>query len=110
MTPAPAPAPVSYTHLDAGYVTVLVEMIAGASATPGLGPEVAARIRPWTEFAQRAIDGALADSPFGSVPVSYTHLDVYKRQERGRAPFPGARSPCRPRPAPRRRPARHCRR
>jgi len=67
--------------LDAGYVTVLVEMIAGASATPGLGPEVAARIRPWTEFAQRAIDGALADSPFGSVlpsrDVAYGVVALY---------------------------------
>src|SRR5665213_162234 len=36
--------------LDAGYVTVLVEMMAGASSTPGLGPAVAARIGPWTEF------------------------------------------------------------
>ena len=23
----------------------------------------------------------IKDAPFGSVPVSYTHLDVYKRQE-----------------------------
>ena len=38
--------------LDAGYVTVLVEMIAGASSTPGLGPEVSARIGPWFDFAQ----------------------------------------------------------
>ncbi|HWE67759.1 MAG TPA: TetR/AcrR family transcriptional regulator [Acidimicrobiales bacterium] len=53
--------------LDAGYVTVLVEMIAGASSTPGLGPEVAARIGPWTEFAQAAIERMLADSPLGSL-------------------------------------------
>src|ERR1700722_5881283 len=33
--------------LDAGYVTVLAEMIAGASATPGLGAEVAMRIQSW---------------------------------------------------------------
>jgi len=67
--------------LDAGYVTVLVEMIAGASATPGLGPEVAARIRPWTDFAQRVIDGALADSPLGSVlpsrDVAYGVVALY---------------------------------
>jgi AcrR family transcriptional regulator len=67
--------------LDAGYVTVLVEMIAGASATPGLGPEVAARIRPWTDFAQRVIDGALADSPLGSVlpsrDVAYGIVALY---------------------------------
>jgi AcrR family transcriptional regulator len=53
--------------LDAGYVTVLVEMIAGASATPGLGPEVAARIGPWTDLAQRAIEKALGGSPLGSL-------------------------------------------
>jgi len=67
--------------LDAGYVTVLVEMIAGASATPGLGPEVAARLKPWTEFAQRAIDTALADSPLGSVlpseDVAYGIVALY---------------------------------
>jgi AcrR family transcriptional regulator len=67
--------------LDAGYVTVLVEMIAGASATPGLGPEVAARIGPWTDFAQRAIDDALGDSPLGSVlpsrDVAYGIVALY---------------------------------
>jgi AcrR family transcriptional regulator len=49
--------------LDAGYVTVLVEMIAGASSTPGLGAEVAARIGPWFDFAQRALDGSVGGSP-----------------------------------------------
>jgi AcrR family transcriptional regulator len=53
--------------LDAGYVTVLVEMIAGASSTSGLGAEVAARIAPWTQFARRAIDDALGNSALGSV-------------------------------------------
>jgi AcrR family transcriptional regulator len=53
--------------LDAGYVTVLAEMIAGASSTPGLGPEVAARIGPWTEFAREAIESALGDSPIGTL-------------------------------------------
>jgi AcrR family transcriptional regulator len=57
--------------LDAGYVTVLVEMIAGASSTPGLGPEVASRIEPWTEFAQGALASNLGDSPIGSLlPMS----------------------------------------
>jgi AcrR family transcriptional regulator len=67
--------------LDAGYVTVLVEMIAGASGTPGLGPEVATRIKPWTDFAQRAIDSALAESPLGSVlpsrDVAYGIVALY---------------------------------
>ena len=42
--------------LDAGYVAVLVEMIAGASSTPGLGPAVSARLGPWFAFAERAVD------------------------------------------------------
>ncbi len=53
--------------LEAGYITVLAEMIAGASATPGLGAEVAARITPWTEFARRAIDASVGSSPLASV-------------------------------------------
>jgi len=67
--------------LDAGYVTVLVEMIAGASSTPGLGAEVAARIGPWTEFAQSAIESTLADSPFGALlpagDVAYGIVALY---------------------------------
>jgi len=53
--------------LDAGYITVLVEMIAGSSSTPGLGPEVAARIQPWRDFAQSSIESSLGDSPLSSV-------------------------------------------
>jgi AcrR family transcriptional regulator len=53
--------------LDAGYVTVLVEMIGGASATPGLGAEVAARIGPWTAFAQEALEKTLGESPLGTL-------------------------------------------
>jgi AcrR family transcriptional regulator len=53
--------------LDAGYMTVLVEMIAGASSTPGLGGEVAARIGPWKEFAQTAVENSFGGSPLGTV-------------------------------------------
>jgi AcrR family transcriptional regulator len=53
--------------LDAGYITVLVEMIAGATSTPGLGPEVAQRIQPWREFTQSTIERTLVGSPFGSI-------------------------------------------
>jgi len=67
--------------LDAGYVTVLVEMIAGASSTPGLGPEVAQRIGPWFEFAERAVATTLAGSPLGSVlpggDVAYGVVALY---------------------------------
>ncbi len=53
--------------LDAGYITVLVEMIAGTSSTPGLGPEVAARIQPWRSFAQTSIEACLGSSLLTSV-------------------------------------------
>jgi AcrR family transcriptional regulator len=61
--------------LDAGYVTVLVEMIAGAASTPGLGPEVAARISPWTAFAEDAITSLLESSPFATIlpPADVAH-------------------------------------
>src|SRR6202451_4098078 len=49
--------------LDAGHVTVLVEMITGAESVPGLGQQVAARVAPWREFAEAAVRGALASSP-----------------------------------------------
>jgi AcrR family transcriptional regulator len=49
--------------LDAGYISVLAEMIAGSSSTPGLGAEVAARIAPWRAFAADAVRDTLADSP-----------------------------------------------
>jgi AcrR family transcriptional regulator len=50
------------SDLDAGYITVLAEMIAGASSSPGLGAEVAARIGPWRSFAQDAIERSLGGS------------------------------------------------
>ncbi|MHB8457962.1 MAG: TetR/AcrR family transcriptional regulator, partial [Acidimicrobiales bacterium] len=54
-------------ELDAGYITVLVEMMAGSSSTPGLSSEVAARIGPWKEFARTAIEASLGDSPLGTL-------------------------------------------
>ena len=36
-------------------MAVLAEMIAGASSTPGLATEVAARIAPWRQFAADAL-------------------------------------------------------
>ncbi|MHB8189911.1 MAG: TetR family transcriptional regulator [Ferrimicrobium sp.] len=53
--------------LEAGYVTVLAEMIAGASSTPGLSAEVAARISPWKQFAEQIINSVLGDSALGSL-------------------------------------------
>jgi AcrR family transcriptional regulator len=67
--------------LDAGYVTVLVEMIAGAGSTPGLGPQVAARIGPWFDFARQAIETTLGRSPLASVvptgDVAYAVVALY---------------------------------
>lgn len=67
--------------LDAGHARVLAEMIAGAMSDPDLGAEVAARIAPWTQFAQEAITTALGDSPVASfVPaadVAYSIVALY---------------------------------
>ena len=53
--------------LDAGHIAVLAEMIAGASATPGLAPEVAARIAPWRQFASDTLGGVLSDTPLAAI-------------------------------------------
>jgi AcrR family transcriptional regulator len=67
--------------LDAGYVTVLVEMIAGASSTPGLGSEVSARLGPWFAFAQHAVETTIGESPLGTVvpagDVAYGIVALY---------------------------------
>jgi AcrR family transcriptional regulator len=53
--------------LDTGDANLLVEMIAGASSTPGLGAEVKARVVPWSDFAAQAVDSVVEDSPFAAV-------------------------------------------
>lgn len=53
--------------LDLGYISVLAEMIGGASSTPGLGPEVAARIAPWRHFTARALQDVLAGTPLAQL-------------------------------------------
>jgi AcrR family transcriptional regulator len=67
--------------MDNGYVTVLVEMIAGASATPGLGAEVVSRIAPWRDFARRTIESGLSDSTLGPLlpldELSYAVVALY---------------------------------
>lgn len=49
--------------LDSGDAAVLVEMIAGAASTPGLGAAVKERIAPWNDFAVAALESVLALSP-----------------------------------------------
>jgi AcrR family transcriptional regulator len=60
-----AAAGIFETDLDAGYLTVLAELIAGASSSPGLGAEVAARIAPWRSFAQAAVERSFGGSLLG---------------------------------------------
>ncbi|HEX4659460.1 MAG TPA: TetR/AcrR family transcriptional regulator [Streptosporangiaceae bacterium] len=50
--------------LDAGHVTVLVEMINGAQSEPGLGEQVSACLAPWREVAEVGVRSAAASSPF----------------------------------------------
>jgi AcrR family transcriptional regulator len=82
--------------LDAGHVRVLAEMIAGAMSDPDLGAEVAARIAPWTEFAQQAMATALGDSPLASlmptadaaygIVALYLGLEMLTQLDGNRAP------------------------
>ena len=71
LEPLAAATEIFREDLDEGYVTVLVEMIAGAASSPALGEQVAARIAPWRAFAQGAIEATISDSPLASlVPVA----------------------------------------
>ncbi len=63
--------------LDEGYVTVLAEMIGGASSTPGLGPEVAKRIKPWRSFAKAAVDRVLGGTGLATDDVAHAIVAVY---------------------------------
>jgi hypothetical protein len=71
--------------LDEGYVTVLVEMIAGAATSPELGEQVARRIAPWRTFAHDTIAAALSDTPLASLlPVddaAYAVVALYLGME-----------------------------
>jgi AcrR family transcriptional regulator len=53
--------------LDAGHVTVLVEMINGAQSVPGLGEQVSACLAPWRAVAQVAVRDVLGASPFAAM-------------------------------------------
>ena len=48
--------------LAGGHIKVLAEMIAGASAMPELGPEIAARMRPWITLTEEAVIRVMAGS------------------------------------------------
>jgi AcrR family transcriptional regulator len=71
--------------LDQGHMAVLAEMVAGQSAIPGLGEEIAARIAPWLEFTESTLGTAMASTPFaGLVPtgdVAYAVVALYLGME-----------------------------
>ena len=111
----PPPAPVSYTHLDVYKRQVLVALLAGVlfvgswlfalaaflCLSLALYEELTALSRGghypvwWTSFAGLAISVPLmmfySSLVIIPIPVSYTHLDVYKRQ---RWPSAGCRRTC----------------
>lgn len=53
--------------LDGGHMSVLAEIIGGASSVPGLGAEVSARMAPWINFTEAAVADAFASSPLAAV-------------------------------------------
>ena len=56
--------------LAGGHIKVLAEMIAGASAMPELGPEIAARMQPWITFTEEAVVRVMAGSSLGPLVPS----------------------------------------
>ena len=46
--------------LEAGHITVLVELIAGSLTEPSLGPQIVERMQPWIDLAEDAIARATA--------------------------------------------------
>lgn len=53
--------------LESGHITVLAEMIAGASTVPELGPEIVNRIEPWIRFTEEAASRVLGGTPFAGI-------------------------------------------
>jgi AcrR family transcriptional regulator len=56
-----------HEDLASGHIKILAELIAGASTDPALGPEIAARITPWIEFAREEIERVTVGSPLGQL-------------------------------------------
>ncbi len=67
--------------LDSGDAALLVEMIAGAASTPGLGPAVRERVEPWSEFAVTALGSAFSGMPLlelvGTDALAYAVVSMY---------------------------------
>ena len=81
--------------LQNGYVTVLVEMVAGAVSSPELGRAVAARIEPWLELVENKVRALVAGSLFGplipardlafAIVALYLGVDMLSHLEQDRA-------------------------
>ena len=50
-----------------GHITVLVELIAGASSAPQLGPELVRCMEPWLGFAEESIARFLGGTPLAAM-------------------------------------------
>lgn len=56
--------------LEAGHITVLAELVAGASSAPELARELTARLEPWVAFTEETIQRVVGTSPLGAlVPI-----------------------------------------
>jgi AcrR family transcriptional regulator len=56
--------------LESGHITVLAEMISASSSVPEFGTEIVARIEPWIQLAEGAVDRVLHGSPLqGLLPA-----------------------------------------
>jgi len=64
--------------LRSGDAALLVEMIAGATSTPGLGAAVKSRLAPWTQFAATALEPLASRSPLAGLvgPDEIAHAMV----------------------------------
>ena len=67
--------------LAGGHIKVLAEMIAGASAMPELGPEIAARMQPWMSFTEQAVARVMASSSLAplvpSADLAFAIVSLY---------------------------------
>ena len=53
--------------VDEGHITVLVELLAGASSAPQLGPEIVRCMEPWITFAEDSIRRFLGGSSLATI-------------------------------------------
>lgn len=67
--------------LESGDAALLVEMIAGATSTPGLGAQLKARLVPWAQFAAAALEPLSARSSLapwaGADEIAHATVALY---------------------------------